>query len=508
MLTKSFFTTSVLAAFAAAAPAPQDGYSAAKPTEDVPGYTNADASFSVTFTPAATPASVFGPDSQVAAIPTAPGSAPPRRSSDVTGATSHGPYDGTPTTTGAAKAPTTIGTAIAPMPPNPTATYYNTNGKPQNPMPIPYTPAGGLGTNGSEPRYMVNSDFDYESITLGLYQEWIELDLFNNGLAIFSAEDFLDAGLTAEDRAYIAFMAQQESGHATLLSNMLGETAPPQCTYNYPYRTVREFIDFNQKLTRWGESGVWGFLAHLDSREVASLLSQSIATEARQQMSFRQMLGLAPQPVWFETGIPQSWAWTYLAPYISSCPENTTRLAWQNFPTLLIDNQANPNRFSPNDTKPHEVVGDRIADPSDSTIPADESCVNINGTEHPGYSCGPAIARNHSEPLSFPGKKINFTWEKPGQAVGPNNSYVTDTSAGAPAYVAWVSQLNLTYTPLEVTGENTGFTYQPAAEVYEGDPSVNGTMFVALTDANPFLTPFNLSMINPHVVALGLYQAG
>ena len=99
---------------------------------------------------------------------------------------------------------------------------------------------------------MVESDFDYESIALGLYQEWIELDLFNNGLATFSEEDFTAAGLTAEDRSYIQFMAVQESGHATLLTNMLGESAPVQCTYNYPYTTVREFIDFNQKLTRWG----------------------------------------------------------------------------------------------------------------------------------------------------------------------------------------------------------------------------------------------------------------
>jgi len=497
MLTRIAFTSTVLAALAAAAPKPQ-----------VAGYTNADASFSVT-EPTGSIATSFGPDSQVAAQePTLAAPAPPRRSSDVTGATSHGPFSGTPTTTGAAKGPSIIGTAIAPLPPNPTATYYNTDGSPQNPMPIPYTPAGGLGTNGTEPRSMVNSDFDYESIQLGLYQEWIELDLFNNGLAVFSDQDFLDAGLTAEDRAYIAFMAIQETGHATLLSNMLGETAAPQCTYDYPFRTVREFIDFNQKLTRWGESGVWGFINHLDSREVGQLLSQSIATEARQQMSFRQMLGLAPQPVWFEAGIPQSWAWTYLAPYISSCPANTTRLAWQNFPALLVNNQANPNRFSPNDTKPNEVTGHRVADPSDSTIPEEESCVNVNATEYPGYSCAPGIARNRSEPLSFPGKLLNLTWELPGQAVGPNNSYVTSTSAGEPKFVAWVSQLNLTYTPLEVTGNNTGFTYQPAGEVYQGDPMANDTMFIALTDADIFLTPFNLSMINPHVVALGLYQAG
>ncbi|KAF2871979.1 ferritin-like domain-containing protein [Massariosphaeria phaeospora] len=493
MFTKTFCVSTLLTALAAAAPAPQ-----------VAGYPDADASFPATQPVGPAPTS-FGPDSQIPAIHTVAPPAPPRVSSDVTGATSHGPFSGSPTTTGAEKASTTLAQMIPPLPPNPTHTYYNQNGKPQQPAPIPYTPFGGLGTNGTEPRYMVNSDFDYESLALGLYQEWIELDLFNNGLAVFSEEDFLEAGLTAEDRAYIAYMAIQETGHATLLTNMLGHTAPVQCTYNYPFRTVREFIDFNQKLTRWGESGVWGFLNHLDSREAAQMLSQSIATEARQQISFRQMLGVPAMPEWFETGIPQSWAWTYLAPYISECPANQTRLIWQNFPALLIENQPNPNRVSPNDTKPWETVGRRVADPSNSTIPPEESCVNVNAT---GYSCGPAISRNRSEPLSFPGRQVDLYWELPGQAVGPNNSYVTSTSAGAPKFVAWVSQLNLTYTPLTVTGEHTGFTYQPAGEVYEGDPAVNNTMFVALTDSDVFLTPFNLSMINPHVVALGLYQAG
>ena len=121
---------------------------------------------------------------------------------------------------------------------------------------IPYTPYGGLGTNGSEPRYMVESDFDYESITLGLYQEWVELDAFNNAVALFSEEEFLRYGLTPEAISLIQFMGQQEQGHATLLTNLLGETAPPQCTYNHPFTNPREFVDYQQILTRWGESGV------------------------------------------------------------------------------------------------------------------------------------------------------------------------------------------------------------------------------------------------------------
>ncbi|KAF4550966.1 Ferritin-like domain-containing protein 2 [Elsinoe fawcettii] len=487
------------------------GLACAAPAPQVPGYSNADAPYASDPIPALTDlATSFGPNSAINAIET---EAPPnpgasRISSDPTGTTYHGPFTGEPTTTGAVTTDY-VAQTIPNLGPAETATYYNTNGKLQNTQPIPYQPAGGLGTNGTIPRYMVESDFDYESITLALYQEWIELDCFNNGLATFSDEDFLAAGLSLETTHIIRFMAQQETGHATLLTNMLGETAPKQCTYNYPYTTPREFFDFNQILTRFGESGVLGFNAHLDSREVSALLEQSIHTEARQQMIFRQLLGMPPMPVWFETGIPQSWAWTYLAPYISSCPENNTRLAWANYPALHVVNQANPNRWSANDTANYERVGNRTSDPAKTDIPQDESCANLNVT---GYSCGPAISRNRSEPLSFPGKQVNLTWDSPGLPVGPNNSYITNVSEIAlgkePKWVLWNSQLNTTYTELVVTGHNEGYTYQPAGDVYEGDGIVNDTMFIGLTVDNPFVTPFNLSNVNPYISALGIYQAG
>jgi len=271
---------------------------------------------------------------------------------------------------------------------------------------------------------------------------------------------------------------------------------------------VREFVDFNQRLTRWGESGVWGFINHLDSREVGQLLAQSIATEARQQMIFRQMAGLTPMDVSFETGYPQSWSWTLLAPYISYCPENTTRLAWQNFPALHIVNNANINRFSPNDTADNEVTGKRQGDPSISTISENENCINVTAE---GYECAPGVAHNKSEPLSFPGKEIFLTWDEPGMAVGPNMSYVTSTTAGTPAFAAFVSQLNVSYAELTITGSNAASCFQPDGFVYETDGQINGTMVVLITDAlAPGLnvTPFNLTMINPHVNALGVYMAG
>ncbi len=302
-------------------------------------------------------------------------------------------------------------------------------------------------------------------------------------------------------------MADQEVGHATLITNILGQAAPVQCTYNYPATTVREFIDFCQKLTRYGESGVYGFLGHLDSQAAAALLLQSITTEARQQMIFRQFDGLFPMPVWFEVGIPQSWAWTLLAPHISSCPANQTRLAWQNFPSLTVVNQPNPAKTNPNLGPAQPATGD---DPLKSSGIADSNrCINAaTGSDN---DCGPAITQNKSIPLSYPGRPVHLSWQNPDMAVGPNNSYVTARGAlaDAPRYAIFVSQLNATYVPLVNISGNTGSCVQPNMSTFAGDPAVNGTMFLAITSQNVYVTPYNLSNVNSYVYAgPALYQAG
>lgn len=172
---------------------------------------------------------------------------------------------------------------------------------------------------------------------LALNQEYIELDLFHYGLARFSDQEFDEAGINAEGRFLIQYMADQEVGHATVIQNILQGRGARPCTYRYNFNTVREFIDFCQKLTRWGEAGVYGFLEHLNARDSATLLLDSITVEARQQMAFRQLEGLFPMPEWHETGITQSMAWTLLAPYIESCPAENPRIEWQNFPGLIIN---------------------------------------------------------------------------------------------------------------------------------------------------------------------------
>lgn len=92
-------------------------------------------------------------------------------------------------------------------------------------------------------------------------------------------------------------------------------------------------------------------------------------------------------------------------------------------------------------------------------------------------------------------------------------------------FALWVAQLNATYTPLyNINLESrTATTYQPNGTVFppadfkqlnisgietNNNGIVNGTMFVAITDEDLPVTPYNLSLVNPHVVAgPALYQA-
>jgi hypothetical protein len=154
-----------------------------------------------------------------------------------------------------------------------------------------------------------------------------------------------------------------------------------------------------------GESGVYGFLSHLDSRDAATLLTQSIATEARQQMIFRQFSGAFPMPVFFETGISQAMSWSLLNRYIVECPAQNPRIEWPAFPQLSVVNDAN-----------------LLVD---------------------GYNA--AITHNRTS-LTEAGRVIQLSWEAPGMTVSYNNSYNTTVGGNVNSTVPQVCHLLLVTT--------------------------------------------------------------
>lgn len=335
-------------------------------------------------------------------------------------------------------------------------------------------PSGGAGLN-ETPVYQPLSAFDYQSFVLGLNQEYLEYALFQDALNKFSDSDWQAAGFTPSDQYLVQFMLEQEVGHIDLITNILGgpDHAPKACNYTFPFETVQDFVDLSMKITRTGESGVFGFIDHLDSRAAATLLGQAVAVESRQQMLFRQFEGLFPFPYAFIPVITQSMAWTAQTMFTTSCPSTNPKIEWQAFPYLNITNAP-------------------------------------NGTALPdGSSPTPALTTNRT--LSQAGNTINLSWDAPGQQVGPDKNYTTTSNASEPKFAAWVSQLNTTYTPLTNISGTTAQTVQPGGSIFGNDtlPTINGTIFVLITDTDLYVTPFNFSLIDAHVVAgPALYIAG
>ena len=85
---------------------------------------------------------------------------------------------------------------------------------------------------------------------------------------------------------------------------------------------------------------------------------------------------------------------------------------------------------------------------------------------------------------------VYFEFGAAGVPVGPNNSYITSRGAAAsqPLYCLWANQLNATYTPLFNVTNTTAVTIQPNVSTFAGDPTANGTMFVALTSEDVYIT--------------------
>lgn len=369
--------------------------------------------------------------------------------------------------------------------------------------------------------------------------EWLHYDLFTLGLHRWSESDYTAIGLSPDIRALFQWMADQSIGHITMLRNILGPDAPRQCTFNYPFRTLREWIDFSQKITRITEATIYGFTPHLDSRPVAQLMLSSVAISARQHVVFRQIEGLFPMPVWFQSAIPQSWGWSLVAPFFSTCPSGQ-RLVWQVFPPLTILNPIDPYR--PGTTGPAggasmlniTGLGGGLGSSNLTGFPPSALCPNATGGVGGNMSspCAPGITSSRPA-LSQPGREVRLSWPAANTSsmmTGPNNEYIPTGSTSRPTHVAWVTQLNVTYTPLSnvspVAGGNqtggagnattggegmmwSGVTTQPDLATFAGNPAVNGTVFVAVTDGNMFVTPFDLYLLNQGVVAgPAVYQAG
>lgn len=186
-----------------------------------------------------------------------------------------------------------------------------------------------------------------------------------------------------------------------------------------------------------------------------------------------QMEGYFPQPYWFNMGLTQAMTWSLMVRFLDHCPQSNPRVEFPAFPALSVTNA-------------NKTLDDSI----------------MSG-----------VSNNYTH-VAQPHRQLQLQWEAPGKAVGPpEQNYTTDKNPdlGDPAYVAFIHQLNVTYSPLENVEDMTATTIHPEFKMFDQGMGINGTVFLAITDEQaPMmnLTPYNFSLLNDHVHAFGPYFAG
>ncbi|CAD6983954.1 unnamed protein product [Tilletia controversa] len=164
--------------------------------------------------------------------------------------------------------------------------------------------------------------------------------------------------------------------------------------------------------------------------------------------------------------------WTILSRWITQCPKENKPLPWPIFPRLYVDNQ------------PDAIAAGASAG-------------------------GPDIAHNLTS-LTYPGRVVELSWDRPGEIQGPYHQLTQTNTSGVPRFAAWFGNLNVTFTPLFERNltSRTAKTTQPGDTIYPDVgqrespfPILSRTAFIALVDRDVFVTPENLTLLNDHIVA-------
>jgi hypothetical protein len=120
-----------------------------------------------------------------------------------------------------------------------------------------------------------------------------------------------------------------------------------------------------------------------------------------------------------------------------------------------------------------------------------------------GYTS--AVSTNRTAFVTPNVTSLYLEYEAPGKNVSYNSSYQTtwgaNVTSSVPTHCVFISQLNTTNVPFEATGNNTGSCIVPGGVVFSDDGIVNGTSFLMLAQDPPYVTPYNMSLLNDVIVS-------
>ncbi|KAF8068058.1 ferritin-like domain-containing protein [Lyophyllum atratum] len=184
----------------------------------------------------------------------------------------------------------------------------------------------------------VLSDIDILNFALTL--EHLENKFYDEGLARYSQQDFLDAGYPEWTRGRYEQIAAHEKTHVEFLSSAItaaGAKAVEPCKYRFHDKDVNTFIDISFALESVGTSAYNGAAAFITDKAYLTVAASILGVEARQAAWINSAVRKSnPWNTAFETPLDMNQVYTLASAFIKSCPESNPPLPVKAFPTLTV----------------------------------------------------------------------------------------------------------------------------------------------------------------------------
>jgi len=116
-------------------------------------------------------------------------------------------------------------------------------------------------------------------LQFALTLEHLENTFYTQFLDEFSKEDFAKAGFDPFVRARFEQISEHEATHVAFLTGVLGPDAPAACTYNFPVKTVDDFVTVGQVLEGVGVTAYLGAAQFLTTPSTLTSAGSILTTE-------------------------------------------------------------------------------------------------------------------------------------------------------------------------------------------------------------------------------------
>jgi hypothetical protein len=167
--------------------------------------------------------------------------------------------------------------------------------------------------------------------------EHLENVFYNQALAKFPRQQFLDAGFTSAYYDNLKYVAHDETEHVSLLTSALaaaGAKPVARCEYDFPYTDPKSFVALASAIEGLGTSAYLGAAPLIASKEYLGVAGSILVTEAIHTSLQRFNLGQIAPANAYGTALGIDPVYTLAAAFIKSCPSTNVALPVKAFPAL------------------------------------------------------------------------------------------------------------------------------------------------------------------------------